>query len=108
MPKPNKLLVTILVCVALVLGDVPVFAMNTGDASSLVDIQTKLANESQVEIATGATRATGKPLRGISFYYNKTSGVGYVVLTNDPIRPTQARILFKTIKNNLDGINRFW
>jgi hypothetical protein len=73
------------------------YAMNVGESGSLLDIQIKLANEKQVEIATGAAGKIPN-LRGVSFYYSEATKIGYIALTNDPIRPTQGRIIFKTKK----------
>lgn len=82
---------------ALVFSCASAFALNVGDSGSLADMQSKLASEHQVEITNGAT-GNGQTLRGVKFYYNQASKVGYIALTNDPIRPTQMRIIFQTNK----------
>jgi len=97
MASLKKMIAPVLAGAALGLSGASAFAMTVGQSGTLADIQGNLAKEGQVEIATGATGQMPN-LRGVKFYFNETSKIGYIALTNDPIRPTQMRIIFQTAK----------
>lgn len=102
----KKLIAPVLTGAALAFGSASAFALNVGDSGTLADMQAKLTSENQVEIANGAT-GSAPNLRGVKFYYNQASKVGYIALTNDPVRPTQMRIVFQTNKTTPGAAKNF-
>lgn len=98
----KKLIAPVLAGAALAFGSASAFALNSGDSGTFSEMQTKLANEGQVEIVNAAT-GTSQNLRGIKFYYNQSSRVEYIALTDDPIRPTQMRIVLKVDNTDFAG-----
>lgn len=92
----------VLVILVVLLGSTNVFALNAGETSSVDDMQLKLSREGQVEVANAAT-GTKQSLRGIKIYFNPRSKTGYIVLTDDPIRPSQMRVLLVTNSTDFAG-----
>ena len=95
----KKLFAPVVLGAAMALCVGAAFALNVGDSGSFDEMKAKLVNENQTEIATAAT-GKAPNYRGVKFYYNHVSKIGYIALTNDPIRPTQMRIIVQTTKTN--------
>lgn len=78
------------------------FAMNVGESGGFAEMQAKLASENQIEIATAVTGGD-RALRGVKFYYSRSSRLGYIALTDDPARPTKMRIVLQTTDTDFRG-----
>lgn len=70
-------------------------ALSVGDGGELADMESRLTSEHQVEIMTASTGLLPN-LRGLKFFYDPTNKVGYVGMTDNPIRPTKMKIVAKT------------
>ena len=80
---------------AFAFGSASAMALDVGQGGSLADMKAKLASEQQVEIMT-ATTGDSSVLRGLKFFYNSKTKVGYVGMTDNPINPTKMKIMAKT------------
>lgn len=87
---------------AMTLSVTSAFALNEGDSDTFTGMNDKLAAEQQEEIIQAST-GSSKNVRGVKFYYNQSTRIGYIILTNDSVAPSAMKIIRKTTNTNFSG-----
>ncbi|NDP62958.1 hypothetical protein [Polaromonas sp.] len=102
MDTQNRLFASAIVSTAIVLSATSAFALNEGESGPISDMKAKLASEEQTEVMTAAAGSSPN-VRGVKFYFNQVTKIGYIALTDNYAAPTAIRIVRKTTGTDFTG-----